>query len=76
MVHFFGHLAERTGTASHTLSWQGELSVAGVRSLLEAHHPSLVGQPFRIAVDEAIMPDDASIRSGPQIAVLPPYSGG
>ncbi|TVP75673.1 MAG: MoaD/ThiS family protein [Gemmatimonadales bacterium] len=69
-------VAERTGVWEESLSWSGALPLARVRALLEERHPGLSGVPYRIAVDQEFVDDSTPVRSGAELALLPPFSGG
>lgn len=51
-------------------------TVAGLRSALFAAYPGLMDKTFRIAVNHAIVGEDAAVLPGAEIALMPPFSGG
>lgn len=76
-VLLFAGLAQRAGAREWTLDDVPAGATAG--SLLErlrALHPFLSEATFTVACDQRIVRDDAPLRDGAEVALLPPVSGG
>jgi molybdopterin converting factor subunit 1 len=76
-VLYFAGARERAGTARETLE-RVPATVAELRNALAEAHPGLgrILPRCRIAVDEEFAADDAPLRDGAEIAIVPPVSGG
>lgn len=78
-VLFFGRLRDIAGASEIDVA-DGGGSVAELRALLNAENPGLgdaLGSPeVRVAIDQIIAGDDASIEGAREIAFMPPLSGG
>ncbi len=77
-VLLFAGVRARFGAAELELEVPEPVTVAGLRDRLAAAYPqlepSLAG--CRVAVDHEFADDDASIRAGQEVALIPPVSGG
>jgi molybdopterin synthase catalytic subunit len=76
-VLYFAGARDAAGRARETLP-EAPPTVGALRRALEAAHPRLapVLARCRIAVDQEFAPDDAPLRDGAEVAVVPPVSGG
>jgi len=76
-VLYFAGARDAAGTARETLA-AAPPTVGALRRVLETAHPALarVLPRCRIAVDEEFAEDDAPLRDGVEVAVVPPVSGG
>ena len=79
-VRFFASLREAVGRDSLRLELD-DASLAGVRARLAqeltAAQLEVVAAPgVQVAVNQAIVQDDAQLTSGDEIAFLPPVTGG
>jgi molybdopterin synthase catalytic subunit len=76
-VLYFAAAREATGRTSEQVSPAPE-SVGALRRLLAERHPSLVRilPRCRIAVDQEFTPDEAPVRDGAEVALIPPVAGG
>jgi molybdopterin converting factor subunit 1 len=76
-VLYFAGARDAAGRARETLAAVPP-TVGALRRALEAAHPALgrVLARCRIAVDQEFAADDAPLRDGAEIAVVPPVSGG
>lgn len=56
----------------------GVVTAGALRSALEAAHPEVAryGRRLLLAVNEQYARDDSPIRSGDQVALIPPVAGG
>ena len=73
-VLFFGVLAEVTGTSfKHytDVSTLGEL-----RHRIADDYPEIVHYNFRIALNNEIIDGESSLKTGDEVAYLPPFAGG
>jgi len=77
LVLFFAGARDAAGTARETLS-SAPATVAELRRALAAAHPRLgpVLARCRIAVDQEFAEDEAPLRDGAEVAVVPPVAGG
>jgi molybdopterin converting factor subunit 1 len=79
-VLYFARLRERFGVAEETLDFAGATAadlVAQLRARGGAWEEELGGgRAFRVAVDQAIVPLDAGVSDGAEVAIFPPVTGG
>ena len=77
-VHAFGLSAELVGWPSREVELPVDATLAALIERLEAECPRLVearGQ-LRFAVNEQYAADDATLKTGDEVALIPPVSGG
>jgi molybdopterin synthase catalytic subunit len=77
-VLYFAQARERAGRSTETLDLaEGDRLEAALAAIRRAH-PELdpLWQHLAVAVDGELAPADATLRSGAEIALLPPVSGG
>ncbi len=73
-VLFFGVLAEVTGTS---LKHYTDVSTIGdLRHRIADDYPEIVHYNFRIAHNNEITDGEASLKTGDEVAYLPPFAGG
>jgi sulfur-carrier protein len=70
----FGQLTDIIGESNISIDFVP--NVSELKSALNTLYPTLKDKTFTIALDNKIMPDDAEIKVGSVIALLPPFSGG
>lgn len=77
-VLYFAQARERAGRSIETLEVTGGDRLAAALSAIRAAHPELdaLWDHLAIAVDGVLAPQDAVLREGAEIALLPPVSGG
>jgi len=75
-VRLFAHYREVAGTGHLRLELPEGSTVADARRALEAAHPGLDLAGGMAAVNEELVPPDAPLRDGDEVAFLPPVSGG
>lgn len=77
-VLYFAAVRELVGLDREELELEAARDVAAFRSALEAHRPVLQGRldAVRIALDERFVHDDAALREGAVLALIPPVAGG
>lgn len=79
-VRFFGSLREATGRGAMELNVE-DARISGVRARLagllrDEAWQALSGQGVRVCVNQTIVRDDVGLRSGDEVAFLPPVTGG
>jgi molybdopterin synthase catalytic subunit len=76
-VLYFAGARDAAGRPRETLA-EPPATVGALRRALAAAHPRLapVLARCRIAVDQEFAPDDAPLRDGAEVAIVPPVSGG
>ena len=77
-VHYFAQARERAGRSAESLELaEGDRLEAALTAIRRAH-PGLdpLWQHLAVAVDGELAPADTPLRSGAEIALLPPVSGG
>jgi molybdopterin converting factor small subunit len=78
-IVFLGDLGARFGR-DHVLAAADGLTLAEVRRRLmdqvEGCAPYVTRPDIRLMVDQVIVPDEAPVAPGQEVAVLPIYSGG
>lgn len=77
-VLFFAQARERAGRSSAVLEIPDGGRVADALSAIRRDYPSLddLWPHLAIAVDGVLVPADAALRPGAEVALLPPVSGG
>lgn len=77
-VLYFAAAREKAGTGRESAELPGSATVADVRRWASARHPELTGllKHLRIAVDEEFVEDDAPLKTGCEVALIPPVAGG
>jgi molybdopterin synthase catalytic subunit len=77
VVLYFAGARDAAGTGRETLA-DAPATVGALRRALEEAHPRLsrVLPRCRIAVDQEFAPDEAPLRDGAEVAVVPPVAGG
>lgn len=77
-VLYFAQARERAGRAAETLDLADGDRLAAALAAIRRAHPGLepLWQHLAVAVDGELAPADAELRSGAEIALLPPVSGG
>ncbi len=73
-IKYFGVLAEITKCSEETLSFS-EGTVGELLAVLQAKYPALGTKDFQVAHKQEIVTKDTKI-TNPEIALLPPFSGG
>src|SRR5512143_3452757 len=76
-VLYFAGARDAAGTARETLA-EAPATVGALRRALAEAHPPLarVLARSRVAVDQEFAADDAPLRDGAEVAIVPPVSGG
>lgn len=72
----FGPLTDVLGSEPIEMDVSLPATVAALRAELIRRFPGLAGQRYRLAVDERLVAEDASITAADEIALLPPFAGG
>jgi len=77
-VLFLGPSRDFAGTDAMDVKLSPNARVADLRRALTKTLPRLAGAlpTCRFAVDESFVRDDAALRNGCEVAVIPPVSGG
>jgi molybdopterin synthase sulfur carrier subunit len=73
-VLFFGVLVEVTKT--YFKHYRGVRSFEDLRFRIEDEFPELVHYSYRIAVNNEIINNDPVLKSGDEVAFMPPFAGG
>jgi molybdopterin synthase sulfur carrier subunit len=73
-IKYFGVLAEITQCSEETLPFS-EGTVGELLTMLKAKYPALGTKDFQVAHKQEIVTKDTKI-TNPEIALLPPFSGG
>jgi molybdopterin converting factor small subunit len=73
-VLFFGVLAEVART--HTKSYNGVTSFGDLKYRIQDDFPEIIHYDFRIAVNNQIVNEEPVLRTGDEVAYLPPFAGG
>jgi molybdopterin synthase sulfur carrier subunit len=73
-VLLFGQLTEIVGKSKLTFS---DISTTDELSdYLKRNFPTLDGMVFSIAVNKSVIQENTLLKSGDEVALLPPFSGG
>lgn len=70
----FGKIADIVPQQEWELA--GMETAGALRTWLETEYPALKNLRYRFAVDKQMAADDAPLRDGSVVALLPPFSGG
>ena len=77
-VLFFGRLKELTGHAEHSIEFAEATTIEQLFNLYAARHPELVKYRSSVVAsrNQEFAAWDTPLRSGDEVAFLPPVSGG
>jgi sulfur-carrier protein len=73
-VFFFGVLAEVTGTGLK--HYRDVKSIGDLKIRIQDEFPEIVHYSFRISINNEITDNDLSLKSGDEVAYMPPFAGG
>ena len=73
-VLFFGVLAEVSGTSIK--HYENVKSLTDLKLRIQDDFPEIVHYNFRISVNSTITDDDLVLKSGDEVALMPPFAGG
>jgi molybdopterin synthase sulfur carrier subunit len=73
-VLFFGVLAEVSGTSFK--HYRDVKSINDLKIRIQDDFPEIVHYNFRISLNSVITDNDLSLKSGDEIALMPPFAGG
>jgi len=73
-VLFFGVLAEVSGTP--VKHYQDVRSMTDLKLRIQDDYPEIVHYSFRISLNSEITDEDSTLKSGDEIALMPPFAGG
>ncbi|APQ16756.1 MoaD/ThiS family protein [Maribacter hydrothermalis] len=73
-IHYFGMLAEVTGSRSEMVVVTA-VSIADLKEFLIGKYPDLLNKDFVIAQNQELVSGD-TVLTGQEIALLPPFAGG
>jgi sulfur-carrier protein len=73
-VLFFGVLADISGTAIKHYS--DVRSTGDLKLRIQDDFPEIVHYNFRIALNNAIIDKEVDLKSGDEVALMPPFAGG
>jgi len=73
-VKFFGQLAEATGVSHQKI--EDILDTDSLENKISSDFPLLKKHSFVIAVNKQIVNENKSLKSGDEVALLPPFAGG
>jgi molybdopterin synthase catalytic subunit len=77
-VLYFAVFRERLGTDGESLELADGARVADAIAALAAKHPAIaqLRGRFRVAVNQEFASDDAALKAGDELALIPPVAGG
>ncbi|MGD0753975.1 MAG: MoaD/ThiS family protein [Bacteroidales bacterium] len=73
-VLFFGVLAEVSGTS--VKYYRDVKSIGDLKIRINDDFPEIVHYNFRISINSEITDDNLLLKSGDEVAFLPPFAGG
>ena len=73
-VLFFGVLAEVSGTP--VKHYQDVRSMTDLKLRIQDDYPEIVHYSFRISLNSEITDEDSILKSGDEVALMPPFAGG
>jgi molybdopterin synthase sulfur carrier subunit len=74
IVLFFGVLAEVSGTS--VKHYRDVKSINDLKLRINDDFPEIVHYNFRISINNEITDDNLMLKSGDEVAFLPPFAGG
>jgi molybdopterin converting factor small subunit len=72
-IQLYGQLKQITGSSELTTE---AADTDGLKKEIATHFPLLENLTYLIAVDRNIIQTNTAIKTGQELALLPPYSGG
>jgi len=73
-VLFFGILAEVSGTP--VKHYQDVRSMGDLKLKIQDDYPEIVHYNFRVSLNSEITDEDSTLKSGDEVAFMPPFAGG
>jgi len=73
-VLFFGVLAEVSGTP--VKHYQDVRSMGDLKLKIQDDYPEIVHYNFRVSLNSEITDEDSTLKSGDEVAFMPPFAGG
>jgi sulfur-carrier protein len=73
-VLFFGVLAEVSGTSIK--HYQDVKSIGDLKLRIQDDFPEIVHYNFRVSVNSEITDNNLLLKSGDEVALMPPFAGG
>ena len=73
-VLFFGVLAEVSGTAFK--HYRDVKSMGDLKLRIQDDYPEIVHYNFRVSLNSEITDEDSTLKSGDEVALMPPFAGG
>ncbi|MFT5863367.1 MAG: molybdopterin converting factor small subunit [Flavobacteriales bacterium] len=73
-IHYFGEIAEKTGTPSETIEVT-LLSTSGVLEFLKKTY-QIQGNGVQVAVNQELVTENTPLSKTDEIAILSPFAGG
>lgn len=78
-MHYFAAARELAGVSQERVALDAaQISLEALRRVLAQRHPGLAAYlpRMRLAINDELHPDGTHVRSGDEVAVLPPVAGG
>lgn len=75
-LKYFGKLVEHTQRTTEPFTLKEACTVAQLREQLVTHYQGLADEEFQVAVNQTLVPADAILAAGDEVALLPPFAGG
>jgi molybdopterin synthase sulfur carrier subunit len=73
-VLFFGELAEIAGASK--IAVQNMEDTTSLSEWMTEKYPTLKNRTYRIAVNKEVISEKRNLKTGDEVALLPPYAGG
>jgi sulfur-carrier protein len=73
-VLFFGVLAEVSGTSFK--HYNNVKSIGDLKLRIQDEFPEIVHYNFRISINSELTDNDLMLKSGDEVALMPPFAGG
>ena len=73
-VLFFGVLAEVSGTP--VKHYKDVRSMSDLKLRIQDDYPEIVHYNFRVSLNSEITDEDSTLKSGDEVAFMPPFAGG
>ncbi|GAB3066129.1 MoaD/ThiS family protein [Salinicoccus sesuvii] len=75
-VMLFAGLKEMAGQGRILIDTPASLTAGDLKKRIYAQYPSLDGEVFQVACNEAFVKDEHNINEHDEVALIPPVSGG
>lgn len=73
---YFAQISEKTGVSNEILEVADDSTSDVLLEILYTKYPALKGMTFKLAVDQNLINSSVKLKTGDEVALLPPFAGG